>query len=74
MKTYNTLDKEADRKAKIATGITALLLLIAFIFITFSVDAKQEDEKEEGILVNFGTSNVGSGRIQPQQKAPSPII
>jgi len=70
---YNANDKEANQKARIATAITAMLMVIALLFITLSVDAKK-DEDEEGILVNFGTSNVGRGQIQPQQKAEEPLI
>ncbi len=64
----SSIEKQSKMNARIATGITAILVLLALFFITFKVDAKHNDD-EEGILVNFGTSKVGSGAVQPQSKA-----
>ncbi len=55
---------ESKQRASIATVITAILVFISLFLITFSVDAKKNEE--EGILVNFGTSTIGSGDVQPE--------
>ncbi|MBX2845951.1 MAG: hypothetical protein KTR13_07015 [Saprospiraceae bacterium] len=66
------VDKDArvhEANARVGTIIVGVLvLLMAFFFISFK--APFPPPEEEGILVNLGYSSVGSGRIQPQQKAP----
>ena len=65
---YNINDKKATNNARIATVATALLVLLGLFFISFTI-ADNDEEQEEGILVNFGTLDVGSGDIQPEQIA-----
>ncbi len=56
--------KHEINSAKITALIAVILLLLLFV-----VGSLQADPPEEyGVAVNFGTSNVGSGNIQP--KAP----
>ena len=61
-------EKQAKNKARIATALVGLLVLLALFFISFTIDEELEED-EEGILVNFGTLDVGSGDIQPQNIA-----
>lgn len=61
----NFLDTKHKRKSAAITSVIMSVLLIAIFFIGL----KYLDPPEEyGIAVNFGTSNVGQGNIQP--KAP----
>lgn len=69
----NQVTEESRNKARIATAITAILVFISLFVITFSVNAKKNDD-EEGILVNFGTTDFGSGDVQPQQKNDIPVV
>jgi len=65
------LDTPHKRKSAIATTIVMALLL----FLIFTFGLKYFDPPlEYGIAVNFGTSNVGSGNIQPTEplKSASP--
>ncbi|KJD31550.1 energy transducer TonB [Tamlana nanhaiensis] len=62
MKYLNT--KHERNSAKLTALITVILLLLLFV-----VGTTYEDPPEEyGVAVNFGTSNFGSGKVQP--KAP----
>ena len=62
------LDTPHKRKSAIATTIVMLLLL----FLIFTFGLKYFDPPlEYGIAVNFGTSNVGSGNIQPTEPLKS---
>ncbi len=65
------LDDKHKRKALIEATMVMLLL----IFLMFISGMKYLDPPPEtGIAVNFGTSDVGSGKIQPQQnKPPKPV-
>jgi len=49
------------------TAIIHLILLLLLVFVSFSVPPPPETE--EGILVNFGTDDTGSGMIEPSQPA-----
>lgn len=49
------------------TAIIHLILLLLLIIVSFSVPPPPETE--EGILVNFGTDETGSGMIEPSQPA-----
>lgn len=62
-------EAEASNKARVSTIVVALLLLICLFLVSFSIREQEKIDEEEGILVNFGTSNVGSGEIQPQDIA-----
>lgn len=70
----NFLDTTYKRKSAAITTLIMCLLLIALFF----VGLKYLDPPEEyGIAVNFGTSNVGMGNIQPKaplKAASEPII
>ncbi|MBL4724846.1 MAG: energy transducer TonB, partial [Lutibacter sp.] len=60
----NFLDTKHKRKSAVITSVIMSLLLVAIFF----VGMKYLDPPEEyGIAINFGTSNVGSGNIQPKQ-------
>ncbi|MFK5879126.1 MAG: energy transducer TonB [Flavobacteriaceae bacterium] len=59
MKFLNTIHKR--KSATITTILMVLLLLLIFFFGLKYMDPPIES----GIAVNFGTSNVGSGNIQP---------
>ena len=62
------LDTPHKRKSAIATTIVMVLLL----FLIFTFGLKYFDPPlEYGIAVNFGTSNVGSGNIQPTEPLKS---
>lgn len=65
---HTKTEKQAKTNARIATALVGLLVLLALFFISFTIDETIEDE-EEGILVNFGTLDVGSGDIQPENIA-----
>ena len=62
------LDTPHKRKSAIATTIVMALLL----FLIFTFGLKYFDPPlEYGIAVNFGTSNVGSGNVQPTEPLKS---
>lgn len=62
------LDTPHKRKSAIATTLVMVLLL----FLIFTFGLKYFDPPlEYGIAVNFGTSNVGSGNIQPTEPLKS---
>ncbi len=62
------LDTPHKRKSAIATTIVMALLL--FLIFTFGL-RYFDPPLEYGIAVNFGTSNVGSGNIQPTEPLKS---
>ena len=64
------------RKGIVGTTIIHLTLLLLLVFIGFT--APPPPEMEEGILVNFGTDETGSGMLEPsppavQEEASPPI-
>ena len=62
------LDTPHKRKSAVATSIAMALLL----FLIFTFGLKYFDPPlEYGIAVNFGTSNVGSGDVQPTEPLQS---
>lgn len=62
------LDTPYKRKSAVATTIIMMLLL----FLIFTFGLKYFDPPlEYGIAVNFGTSNVGSGNVQPTEPLKS---
>lgn len=63
-------EKQAKNKARIATALVGLLVILSLFFISFTID-EEIKEQEEGILVNFGSLDVGSGEIQPENIAES---
>jgi len=63
------LDDKHKRKAVIEATIVMILLII----LMFISGMKYLDPPPEtGIAVNFGTSDVGSGDVQPQHNTPAP--
>ncbi|MCF6279329.1 MAG: energy transducer TonB [Flavobacteriaceae bacterium] len=58
------LNLNTKHKRKSAT-ITAILMLLLLLLIFFFGLKYMDPPIESGIAVNFGTSNVGSGNIQP---------
>lgn len=64
---YDMNDAKAQSKARVATALVGILVLLSLFFISFTVQQQEEEELEEGILVNFGTTDFGSGVVQPQQ-------
>ena len=63
-------DTKYKRKSAAITTVIMSLLLVALFF----VGMKYLDPPEEyGIAVNFGTSNVGSGNIQPKKPIKSVV-
>ncbi|MCX6326604.1 MAG: hypothetical protein NT144_08165 [Bacteroidia bacterium] len=65
----NDLHKFPSEKGKgiVGTTIIHLVLLVLLVFVGFSVPPPLE--KEEGILVNFGTDETGLGMIEPSPPA-----
>lgn len=64
------------RKGLVGTTIIHLVLLAVLLIVGFSVP--EPPETEEGIEVNFGTVETGSGMIEPssaavQEEAPPPV-
>ena len=65
MKYYNT--KHEKDSAKITTLVTLIILLLIFV-----VGPKYIDPPEEyGVAVNFGTTDFGSGNVQPTKPIKS---
>ena len=68
------LDTEHKRKSAIMTSI----IMVLIIFLIFTLGLKYFDPPiEYGIAVNFGSSDVGSGNIQPTeplQSAPQEVV
>ncbi|GAB1307568.1 hypothetical protein KH5_02510 [Urechidicola sp. KH5] len=62
MKIFDTVHK---RKSAAITTVIAILILILIFFIGLKY---MDPPIESGIAVNFGTSTVGSGNVQPTQK------
>ena len=62
------LDTPYKRKSAVATS----LLMVLLLFIIFTFGLKYFDPPlEYGIAVNFGTSSVGSGDVQPTEPLKS---
>ncbi len=71
MKLFDTIHKR--KSATITAIIMSLLLVAIFIFGLKYLDPPIES----GIMVNFGTSNVGSGNVQPREPVktqPTPVV
>ena len=67
---------EDEKKAAIGTVVFHLLLLLCFIFLGMSIPMPLPEE--EGMTINFGTSESGSGNVQPQDVSeqitkPNPV-
>ena len=59
-----SLKKRNKRKGIIGTTLLHSLLLIAFIFIGLTY--QDPPPSEEGISINFGFSDEGLGKIEPE--------
>ena len=59
-----SLEKKDKRKGIIGTILFHTLLLVAFLFIGLTYQDPPPDE--EGISINFGVSDEGSGEIDPE--------
>ncbi|MDP5100267.1 MAG: hypothetical protein NWQ09_02985, partial [Nonlabens sp.] len=53
------------RKSLIITAILTSVLLLAFTFVT--VLTELEPPEEQGIAINFGNTDVGSGPVEPAE-------
>ena len=58
------VDKKYKREGLAGTVIVHLFILLFFIFAGLT---HMEPKPEQGILVNFGNSTVGSGEVEPDQ-------
>jgi len=65
---YFLKDKD-KRRGFIGTVLIHLLLLLAFIF--FGLTTPLPLPEEEGIVINFGTSEEGFGEVQPEEVTSS---
>ncbi|MDP5077285.1 MAG: hypothetical protein NWQ19_04280 [Nonlabens sp.] len=59
------LDTSEKRKSLIITAILTSVLLLAFTFVT--VLTELEPPEEQGIAINFGNTDVGSGPVEPAE-------
>ncbi|MBT0607495.1 energy transducer TonB [Aequorivita echinoideorum] len=64
----NILDTEHKRKSMTITVVMHVLLLILLFFVGMKY---LDPPLEQGIAVNFGTTDTGSGNIQPTEKIQS---
>lgn len=62
MSFLNTPEK---RKAAILTSVITLALLLVFTFVTVLTEI--EPPEEQGIAINFGNTDVGSGPVEPAE-------
>lgn len=58
--------------AAVAIGIHALIILL-FLWFTVSLPNPPFEEDEGGMAINFGTSDVGEGDIQPMNYTPTQV-
>ena len=66
------LETEEEKKSFVITSILFVLMFIMFFYLGLT---SLDPPPENGIAINFGTSDVGSGDIQPTepiQSAPQP--
>ena len=60
-----------ERYGIIGTVLFHVLLLIAFLLLGLT---SMDPPPDNGVLLNFGTSDVGSGEIQPDESTSNPIV
>ena len=58
-------DNEPKISAEGAIGTTVVHLLLLLLMLFFGMNAAIKEPQEQGILINFGTSDEGSGTVQP---------
>lgn len=64
-------EKALSKDGVIATTLVHLILLLLFFF--FGLTAPWPKQEEQGILINFGTMEQGSGEVQPvAETVPQP--
>lgn len=66
------LETEEERKSFVITSVLFVMMFLLFFFFGLK---SLDPPPENGIVINFGTSDVGSGDIQPTkaiQSAPQP--
>lgn len=66
------LETEEEKKSFVITSIIFVVLLILFFYLGLT---SLDPPPENGIAINFGTTEFGSGEIQPEesiQSAPTP--
>lgn len=67
---FSFLNTKHKRKSAAITTVIMSLLLVLLFFVGMTY---LDPPKEYGIAVNFGTSNVGQGNVQPKEPlAPAP--
>lgn len=65
---FNFLDTKHKRKSAALTSVLMSLLLVALFFVGMTY---LDPPEEYGITINFGTSDFGSGNIQPKEPIKS---
>ena len=60
------VEEANKRKSKIITALLTLIMVLATLFI--GLYGPYPPPPEEGIFVNFGTTDFGSGDVEPQQQ------
>jgi len=63
---WKTQEQKNKRKSAVITGILHLAVLIVFLLLGLTYPFPPP--AEEGILINFGTADVGRGEVQPHTK------
>lgn len=58
-------DQEPKISAEGAIGTTVVHLLLLLLMLFFGMNAALKEPEEQGILINFGTSDEGMGDVQP---------
>lgn len=72
---FDIENKQYERRnnaisAAVTVGVHVLLLLL-FLWITISLPNPPFEENEGGMAINFGTSDVGEGDVQPMNYTPT---
>jgi len=65
----NDLHKFPSERGKGIAGTIIVHLIVLVLLIVFGFSVPPKPEPEEGILVNFGTTETGSGLIEPSPPA-----
>ncbi len=64
----NLIDTKYEKKSLVITVILHVLLILLLIFFGLKY---LDPPPENGIAINFGTSEVGSGEVQPEETIQS---
>ena len=69
------LQTESERKSFIITVLLFLLMLLLFIFYKISYKVEESPIMGGEIAINFGTSDLGKGEVQPEEEVEmSPVL